>query len=106
MCFVSFGLKVEWENEQDCFDTLAKEISRLYAFKPDPSSSRDHNPSSDKNLDADDIPECDTSWQWTAEHVLLPAVRTGLVPPARFSEDGTLLQIANLTELYKVFERC
>lgn len=48
----------------------------------------------------------DTSWQWVAEHVIMPALRSGLVPPSRFAEDGTLLQIANLTELYKVFERC
>jgi DNA mismatch repair protein MLH1 len=29
-----------------------------------------------------------------------------LLPPKRLAEDGTLLQVANLPDLYKVFERC
>ncbi|KAK3727044.1 hypothetical protein QZH41_012541 [Actinostola sp. cb2023] len=98
MFILRLATEVEWDAEQECFNTLAKEVGLFYAFKPDSSTTKD--PSSDK---ADDS---DISWQWTAEHVVLPALRTGLVPPARFAEDGTLLQIANLPDLYKVFERC
>lgn len=45
-------------------------------------------------------------WKWTMQHVLFPALRHGLVPPKKLSEDGTILQVANLPDLYKVFERC
>ncbi|CAH3116955.1 unnamed protein product [Porites lobata] len=100
--------EVDWDTEEGCFRTFAQECSRFYAFKPDPFQ-RDEN--STKDVDTED-PNAgkslsfNKSWQWTVEHILFPAFRTGLIPPSRFSEDGTLLQIANLPDLYKVFERC
>lgn len=47
-----------------------------------------------------------TLWKWTVEHVLYKAFRTFLLPPKNFTEDGNILQLANLPDLYKVFERC
>ena len=47
-----------------------------------------------------------TSWQWTVEHVIFPAVRASVVPPKRFADDATILEIANMPDLYRVFERC
>ncbi|KAF3842345.1 hypothetical protein F7725_024296 [Dissostichus mawsoni] len=46
------------------------------------------------------------SWRWKVEHVIFKYFRTLFSPPKNFSEDGTVLQIANLPDLYKVFERC
>lgn len=99
---------MDWDTEEGCFRTFAQECSRFYAFKPDPFQ---HDENSTKDVDTED-PNAgkslsfNKSWQWTVEHILFPAFRTGLIPPSRFSEDGTLLQIANLPDLYKVFERC
>ena len=46
-------------------------------------------------------------WRWCVEHVLFPALKSGeLLPPRRMAEDGSVLQIADLHDLYKVFERC
>ena len=100
---------MDWDSEEPCFRSFAQECSRFYAFKPDPfqngdNSSEDDNERNDATM-ATPSPS-NRSWQWTVEHVLFPAFRTGLMPPSRFSEDGTLLQIANLPDLYKVFERC
>jgi len=47
-----------------------------------------------------------TSWRWTVEHVVYPAARASLIPPKRFAEDTTILEIANMPDLYRVFERC
>ena len=47
-----------------------------------------------------------SSWKWTVEHVIYPALRTLFYPPKTFAEDASILQIANLPDLYKVFERC
>jgi hypothetical protein len=44
--------------------------------------------------------------KWVIEHVIYPALRLSFLPPKRFAEDATILQIANLPDLYKVFERC
>jgi DNA mismatch repair protein MLH1 len=38
--------------------------------------------------------------------VLLPAVKAGVVPPRQWATDGTLLQLASLERLYRIFERC
>ena len=40
------------------------------------------------------------------EHVIFPALRVDLTPPKEMADDGSILQIADLHELYKVFERC
>lgn len=45
-------------------------------------------------------------WKWTVEHVLYKAFRSHLLPPQHFTEDGNILQLANLPDLYRVFERC
>lgn len=45
-------------------------------------------------------------WKWNIEHLIYPAARKLLHPPRHFAQDTTFLQIANLTELYRVFERC
>ncbi|XP_075561110.1 DNA mismatch repair protein Mlh1 isoform X5 [Pelecanus crispus] len=57
----------------------------------------------DENEDSD---SGSTTWKWTVEHVLYKAFRTYLLPPKHFAEDGNILQLANLPDLYKVFERC
>jgi DNA mismatch repair protein MLH1 len=88
-------LQVHWETEKECFQTFAKECSSFYAFKPDPYTGE----AASENGHGND-------WRWTVEHVLFPAFRCGLVPPKHLAEDGTLLQVANLPDLYKVFERC
>ncbi|KNC79543.1 hypothetical protein SARC_08062, partial [Sphaeroforma arctica JP610] len=45
-------------------------------------------------------------WRWTVEHVLFPAIKRHLQPHASYNDDGTLVVLADLPELYKVFERC
>ncbi|PNF30145.1 hypothetical protein B7P43_G01268 [Cryptotermes secundus] len=50
----------------------------------------------------DDTPDL----RWVIEHIIYPALPLSFLPPKRFAEDATILQIANLPDLYKVFERC
>lgn len=49
---------------------------------------------------------CDKDWKWTVEHVLFPAIKSSLLPPKSWLSNGAILQIADLPDLYKVFERC
>ena len=92
---VELFLQVDWTSEKECFQTFAKECSLFYAFKPDPFTAEETNENAQ-----------DKNWAWSVEHVLFPAFRSGLVPPKHLAEDGTFLQVANLPDLYKVFERC
>jgi DNA mismatch repair protein MLH1 len=43
--------------------------------------------------------------RWQIQHVLFPAMRKYFVPPKSLL-DRDVMQIANLPDLYRVFERC
>jgi len=44
--------------------------------------------------------------RWLSQHVAWPAARTFLAPPRAWAANGTVVQVACLENLYKVFERC
>ncbi|XP_076094249.1 DNA mismatch repair protein Mlh1-like [Mytilus galloprovincialis] len=97
MYILRLATEVNWDSEKECFDTFARETSDFYSMKKSMFQ--------DKNSDSQEE-DIDKSWKWTIEHVLYPAFRTFLFPPKSFAEDSSILQIANLPDLYKVFERC
>jgi len=82
--------QTRWTQEKPCFADLATHISRLYAWRPHAGAT------------ADDV----RAHEWSVENVLFPALRTHLHPPSAFASDGTMLQVACLEQLYRVFERC
>ncbi|XP_066534708.1 DNA mismatch repair protein Mlh1 [Hoplias malabaricus] len=88
--------EVNWDNERECFRDFSKECSHFYSIRKQYTLE----------TEATDPQEVEPSWEWKVEHVIFKALRSLLSPPAHFSEDGTVLQIANLPDLYKVFERC
>jgi len=98
MFILRLATEVDWESEQACFETFCRECSRFFSPGPDPLQV-DQSEDEENN-------ESGRGWRWSVEHVLFPALRTGLLPPKKFSEDGTFLEVANLPDLYKVFERC
>ena len=61
-----------------------------------------------ENKDNDDGDEDnENEWRkyvWNVEHVLFPSLKRHLLPSKNLSQ--CLLQVANLPDLYKVFERC
>ncbi|XP_060036556.1 DNA mismatch repair protein Mlh1 isoform X3 [Erinaceus europaeus] len=94
--------EVNWDEEKDCFESLSKECAMFYSIRKQYiseesalSSQQNEVPSSSPN-----------PWKWTVEHVVYKALRLHLLPPKHFTEDGNILQLANLPDLYKVFERC
>lgn len=121
--------QVNWDNEKECFRDFSKECSMFYSIRkqyvleaepgdeqvarrdivPFVTANRAAKTGSLKNerMWRAGFQEGEaTSWRWKAEHVVFKALRSLLSPPKSFSEDGTVLQIANLPDLYKVFERC
>jgi hypothetical protein len=47
-----------------------------------------------------------TAKAWMVEHVLFKGLRQWYVPSKEISLQSAIVQIAELSELYKVFERC
>ncbi|XP_034652231.1 DNA mismatch repair protein Mlh1 [Drosophila subobscura] len=78
--------EVDWEQEAKCFETFCRETARFYAqleWREDVSSGHQH---------------------WHTEHVLFPALKKYLLPPAGLRQQ--IYELTNLPTLYKVFERC
>ncbi|XP_015432444.1 PREDICTED: DNA mismatch repair protein Mlh1 [Dufourea novaeangliae] len=78
--------EVEWSAEQPCFKNVCRETARYYSQMNPVHNNHD--------------------WKYITEHVLYPVIKESLLPPKHFVHDSTILQIANLPDLYKVFERC
>ncbi|KAA0718271.1 DNA mismatch repair protein [Triplophysa tibetana] len=96
MFILRLATEVNWDNEKDCFHDLAIECSHFHSIRKQYTLESDTEEPQDAEM----------SWQWKVEHVLFKAVRSLFSPPKHFSEDGSVLQIASLPDLYKVFERC
>ncbi|KAJ9592430.1 hypothetical protein L9F63_015846 [Diploptera punctata] len=94
MYLLHLATDVEWDYEKECFDSFSRETARFFSDQLG------------LELWEDKEREVGHDLKWTIEHVLYPALRSSFLPPKVFAEDGTILQIANLPDLYKVFERC
>lgn len=111
--------KVNWNNEQECFDTFLRELAYFYVPGPGPlvvpsppGHTGNENDDADKDKDKDDHAvnvqqqeEALTTEKWQIEHVLFPAMKRYLIAPKSLLTRD-VVQIANLPDLYRVFERC
>lgn len=52
-----------------------------------------------------EIPAAEKATRWQIQHVLFPSMRKYFVAPKTLLEKD-VLQVANLPDLYRVFERC
>jgi DNA mismatch repair protein MLH1 len=100
---IRLATEVDWAAELPCFQGICTEIGSYYAELPVASSAEcfPEAQSSKKNMEL--IEDEAKSY---VRHILYPAIAHLVVPPKDFAANGTVLKLANLTSLYKVFERC
>jgi len=91
-------MKVNWNEEIKCIESFSEEIAAFYSV----GEFTGRKPVYNMQQHGDG----GVSWEHTVEHILFPAIRKLLVPPSECERDRTLVQVASLPELYKVFERC
>lgn len=129
---LNLGNNVDWETEIECFETFAAAMADFYAmhppFLPNPngdehsqtyyvgkpkqaSNNEEQAGGSDdmEEFERDMKAEAEAAWahrEWTIQHVLFPAMKLFLKPPNHMANDGTVVQVACLENLYKIFERC
>lgn len=105
--------EIDWEHEQECFESIGRELSKFYAIRDIPQFSEDNHEmnatseimvtESEPKVDSDAL----SPWAKTIEFVIMPALRKGFRPPDSLIKEGNhAFQLADLHELYKVFERC
>lgn len=84
--FLRLGSEVDWETELGCFDSLTRELAILYSL--------------DSPLNQSDK----SDYFWKVEHLIFPSFKTHFIAPEKLK--NFITQVANLTDLYKIFERC
>ncbi|KAK6257972.1 hypothetical protein QUC31_001431 [Theobroma cacao] len=130
------GNDVDWEDEKNCFQSLAAALGNFYAMHPPllphPSGEglefyrkRKHgkNPQDvgksscdiGDDIEIEDefehklLSEAETAWgqrEWSIQHVLFPSMRLFLKPPTSMAVNGSFVRVASLEKLYRIFERC
>jgi DNA mismatch repair protein Mlh1 C-terminus len=107
--------ETDWEDEISCFRSIATELGRFYSAlhtDTDCSGVERSAESGVVSTQADGTTASVTSAKRNADHdtlpsLLLSAIRVHLIAPKVCAEDSTtIVQIAALEQLYKVFERC
>lgn len=69
------------------------------------NNNKDQKNEDNENNDDNDHQKTEwSSFKWRLEHLLFPSMKRHLLPSKNLSH--CLLQVANLPDLYKVFERC
>ncbi|XP_045859782.1 DNA mismatch repair protein Mlh1 isoform X2 [Meles meles] len=94
--------EVNWDEEKECFESLSKECAMFYSIRKQYISEESTLSGQQGEVSGSSA----NPWKRTVEHVVYKAFRSHLLPPRHFTEDGNILQLANLPDLYKVFERC
>ncbi|KAL7539408.1 hypothetical protein ACHAXR_009272 [Thalassiosira sp. AJA248-18] len=102
--------EVDWTEEQPCFKGVCTELASFYSelpFDAFDANSNDDNATSEDDEDSSRNPDfIDDEAKKYIKHTLFPAISFLLVPPRNFADNGAVIKLANLTSLYKVFERC
>ncbi|TRY55895.1 hypothetical protein DNTS_029136 [Danionella cerebrum] len=96
MFILRLATEVNWDKEKECFHGFSVECSHFYSIRKCYTLE----------VDPEETQDVEKSWQWKVEHVLFKGFRSLFSPAKHLSEDGSVLQIASLPDLYKVFERC
>ncbi|KAG7446826.1 DNA mismatch repair protein MutL [Guyanagaster necrorhizus] len=92
------GPQVNWTAEKECFESFLRELAYFYVPGPAPC----FDPAATKT---DEQEAQDKAERWQIQHILFPAMRRYLIAPKSLLERD-VVQIADLPNLYKVFERC
>jgi DNA mismatch repair protein MLH1 len=99
---IRLATEVNWTSELPCFQGICTEIGSYYAELPLTDSEQNSTPdSANKSIE---LVEDETKSY--IKHMLFPAFSYLCIPPKDFVENETIVRLANLNSLYKVFERC
>ena len=117
--------EVDWDEEEACFEGVARELARYYCVKPgldlsmpmgkmsSTSSPSTSSPSSSSSSSSSSSPSSTTTTttttantlKWVIEHSLFSSSRS-FCAPEWFVGRGVVMEVACLENMYKIFERC
>ncbi|KAF9904706.1 DNA mismatch repair protein [Linnemannia zychae] len=112
------GSEIDWTSEKACFKTLARELAIFYSTQPERVEDPfiDNQGDDDDRDENDDEPDQDKKtpqeiqdalFQRMISLLIFPAFKKHFIPPkALIEKSGMIVQVAQVKDLYKVFERC
>ncbi|KAF9576426.1 DNA mismatch repair protein [Mortierella alpina] len=107
------GSEINWTAEKACFQTLARELAIFYSTQPERVEDpwrNDVDADEDQNMENDEkSPQeiHDAQFQHMVSRLIFPAFKRHFIPPKTLIEQsGMVVQVAQVKDLYKVFERC
>jgi DNA mismatch repair protein MLH1 len=92
--------QVDWTDEKACFDSILKELAFFYSPRP----ASDHVEDALTQGDGIEGEEA-ANQRWQLEHVLFPSFRKHTQWPKELIGPH-VQQVANLPDLFRIFERC
>jgi DNA mismatch repair protein MLH1 len=106
--------QVDWDDEKECFESFLRELAFFYSPRPFSDLPTDTDTDTvDNDDDSGDHghPQGDTAEEtqhqlWQLEHVLFPSMRRYTAWPREMMNNGDVRQVANLPDLFRIFERC
>ena len=95
------ALEVDYSEEQVCLESVSREIALFYQLEPPSSFDPGSNMTDEGNVNISALDN--QEWKWMVEHVLFKAMRKCVVSRDRIAE---FTELAELSKLYQLFERC
>lgn len=100
--------EVDWDDEEKCFDNLAREFGKFYSMKEHKDSRYDtkqHESTVTENIAIDDSNE---EWKEIFSEIVLPLIKEKVLLPKECAKDFTLVPIASLAgkDYDEVVMRC
>eukprot|EP00656_Telonema_subtile_P025407 TRINITY_DN27482_c0_g1_i3.p1 TRINITY_DN27482_c0_g1~~TRINITY_DN27482_c0_g1_i3.p1 ORF type:complete len:394 (-),score=49.16 TRINITY_DN27482_c0_g1_i3:265-1446(-) len=89
---LQIGTEVNWLEEEPCFHDIASQLATFYSSCLS-SETGEHGAVSNAH-------------SRLVQHVIFPGVKQTLIPSSTLGSDGSLIEVACLQKLFKIFERC
>jgi len=104
------GTRVNWGEEKECFGSILRELAFFYAPRSLPpmldSNEKQGGEEIDGTGDGGEGSEEAKHARWQLEHILFPSMRKYTHWKRDSLSNGDLKQVANLPDLFRIFERC
>ena len=97
--------QVDWSEEKACFQGLLRELAFFYSPRPLADEGTLGEVDTDQEKEALETEEESSHQAWQLEHVLFPSFRRYTSWPRELLVKD-VHQVANLPDLFRIFERC
>jgi DNA mismatch repair protein MLH1 len=99
------GTRVNWGEEKECFGSILRELAFFYA--PRSLDLENGRKVAEEGIEGEgEDKEEERHARWQLEHILFPSMRKYTNWKRDSLSNGDLKQVANLPDLFRIFERC